>query len=104
MPSSGAVVEVAQRKNEYLLEVNGAAFLLALRCRTHVTSTHRDPLAGAWRFLEENGETGEGRALRKVIRMLATTDGEFSESEVWLFSAETLPLVAALVEAWERGL
>ena len=104
MPSSGAVVEVAQRKNEYLLEVNGAAFLLALRRRTHAISTHPDPLAGAWRFIEETADTGEGRALRKGIRTLATTGGEFSESEVWLFSAETLPLVAALVEARERGL
>ena len=30
---------------------------------------------------------------------LTTGNGEFAESEVWLFSAETLALVAALVEA-----
>jgi len=51
------------------------------------------------RFLEEVGETGEGQALRKVIKALATTGGEFSELDVWLFSAEMLPLVATLVEA-----
>jgi hypothetical protein len=30
---------------------------------------------------------------------LASGNGEFAESEVWLFGAETLGLVAALVEA-----
>jgi hypothetical protein len=35
---------------------------------------------------------------------LAAGNGEFAESEVWLFSAETLALVAALVEARIEGL
>jgi hypothetical protein len=34
---------------------------------------------------------------------LTSGDGEFAESEVWLFSAETLALVAALVEARIAG-
>lgn len=45
---------------------------------------------------EGQGDMKRYRALRKVIRMLATTGGEFSESEVWLFSAETLSLATAL--------
>ncbi len=44
-----------------------------------------------------------GSAVAEWVRV-GETGGEFSESEVWLFSAETLPLVAALVEARERGL
>ena len=43
--------------------------------------------------------TGESQALRKVIKALATTGGQFSASDAWLFSAETFPLVATLVEA-----
>ena len=83
--------------------MNAAAFLAAVRRRTRFTLAHDDPLAAAWRFLDEHGETGEGQALRKVIRTLAATDGEFAESEVWLFSAETISLVDALVEARLEG-
>jgi hypothetical protein len=35
---------------------------------------------------------------------LASGNGEFAESEVWLFSAETLGLVAALAETRIEGL
>ncbi len=55
------------------------------------------------RFLEEDGGTGEGQALRKVIKARATTGGDFSESDAWLFSAETIALVDALVEARLEG-
>lgn len=34
---------------------------------------------------------------------LVPSTGEFAESEVWLFSAETLAFVAALVEARIEG-
>ncbi len=84
--------------------MNAAAFLVALRRRARYVSTVRDPLAEARRFLDAHGETGEGRALRKVVETLATGTGDFNESEVWLFSAETLALVSALVEARMEGL
>ena len=51
-------------------EINAAAFLFTLGRRTHAISTHPDPLRVAWRFIEENGKAGEGRALREVIRTL----------------------------------
>jgi hypothetical protein len=38
-----------------------------------------------------------------VIETLATGTGEFSESDVWLFSGETLALVSALVEVRMEG-
>jgi len=57
----------------------------------------------ARRFLDAHGETMEGQALGKVIETLATGTGEFSESDVWLFSAERLALVDALVEACMEG-
>ena len=82
--------------------MDAAAFLVALRRRGCATSPARDPLAEARRFLDAHGETGEGQALRRVMDTLASGNGEFAESEVWLFSAETLALVAALVEARER--
>ena len=84
--------------------MDAAAFLLALNRRARVPSPTRDPLAEAWRFLDVHGETGEGQALRRVMDTLASGNGEFAESEVWLFSAETLALIAALVEARMKGL
>ncbi len=84
--------------------MNAAAFLVALRRRARAVSPVRDPLAEARRFLDARGETGEGQALRRVIETLATGAGDFDESEVWLFSSETLALVDALVEARLQGL
>ena len=84
--------------------MNGATFLLALRHRTRTVSPVRDPLAEARRFLDAHGETGEGQELRRVIETLTTGAGDFAESAVWLFSAETLALVSALVEARMEGL
>jgi hypothetical protein len=92
-----------RRGTECPLEMNAAAFLVALRRRARVTSPARDPLAEATRFFDAHGETGEGQALRRVIDTLASGNGEFAESEVWLFSAETLPLVAALVDSRIEG-
>ena len=84
--------------------MNAAAFLVALRSCARATSPVRDPLAQARRFLAARGETGEGQAVRKVIETLATGTGDFAEAEVWLFSANTLALVSALVEARLQGL
>ncbi len=84
--------------------MNAAAFLVALRRRAHAASPVRDPLAEARRFLYARGETGEGQTLRRVIETLATGAGDFDESEVWLFSADSLALVSALVEARLQGL
>ncbi len=83
--------------------MDAAAFLVALRRRVRVASPARDPLAEARRFLDAHGASGEGQALRRVIDTLASGNGEFAESEVWLFSAETLALVDALVEARIEG-
>ena len=77
---------------------------MALRRRARYVSPARDPLAEVRRFLDTHGETGEGRALRRVIETLATGTGDFAKSEVWLFSAETLALVDALVDARLQGL
>jgi len=83
--------------------MNAAAFLLALRSRARATSPFRDPLAEARCFLDEYGETAEGRAFCRVIDTLASGKGEFAEAEVWLFSANSLGLVAALIEARLQG-
>ncbi len=83
--------------------MNAADFLLALGRRSRLGSNARDPLAKAWRFLEAHGETAEGQALRRVMDTLASGKGEFGESEVWLFSAKTAALVAALVETRIEG-
>jgi hypothetical protein len=83
--------------------MNAAAFLVALRRGARAVSPVPDPLAAARCFLDAHGETGEGQALHKVIETLATGAGDFAESDVWLFSAETLALVSALVEARMEG-
>lgn len=79
--------------------MNAAAFLLSLGRRTHTPSPTPDPLKEAREFLVAYGDTAEGQALRKVIKAIADTDGDFANTEVWLFSDKTLALVAALVEA-----
>lgn len=84
--------------------MNAADFLLALGRRSRLASNARDPLAEARRFLDAHRETAEGQALRRVMDTLASGKGEFGESEVWLFSAKTAALVAALVEARIEGL
>lgn len=80
-----------------------ATFLNSIKQRTRFTSTARDPLAAAWSDLDKHGETAEAAALRKVIRALASRNGEFSDSEVWLFGTETMTLVAALADARMEG-
>jgi len=80
-----------------------AAFIAAAGRRTRFSSTHRDPMIAAWFFLGRYGETAEGQALRKVLRALAATRGDFAESELALFSTETLTLITALAEARYQG-
>jgi hypothetical protein len=76
---------------------------VALRRRARSTSPAQDRLAEAQRFPDENGETGEGRALRKVIETLISGTGDFDESEEWSYSNATLELVAALLEERLEG-
>lgn len=83
--------------------MDAGKFLLALGRRTQLGCNVRDPLAEARRIIGKNPDTGESQALRKVIAALATTRGEFSDSELWLFSAETCALVAALINARFEG-
>jgi hypothetical protein len=83
--------------------MNAAAYLVALRRRASKVSDARDPLAEARRFLAAHGHTAEGMAFRKVISTLATGNGAFRESEVWLFSQEALGLIAALIDARTGG-
>ena len=83
--------------------MNLAAFLAAASRRTSFTSTHRDPLQAARQFIKEHGATAEGRALHNVLKALAAKEGEFDESELFLFSTETLTLIKALGEARMEG-
>lgn len=79
--------------------MNVASFLIAVRRRASRHCESRDPLADARRFLNEHGDTGEGQALRRIIAALQSGDGEFVESDVFLFSSELLALVDALIES-----
>ena len=92
-----------RRENDCPLEMNAAAFLRALRRRTRLVSNARDPLAEARRFLDAHRETAEDQAFRRVMETRASHSGKFAEPEVWLFRAETLAFVAALVEARIEG-
>jgi hypothetical protein len=79
--------------------MDAAAFLLSLRKRAMRSAPSLDPLADTRCFLVQYAETAEGRALRRVLQALASGSGKFVESEVWLFSRETIGLVSALVDA-----
>jgi len=83
--------------------LNLAAFIAAVKGRTRFTSTARDPLEAARHFIDQHGETAEGQALRRVIRALAATSGDLPESDLWLFSTDTLTLIDALVDARIKG-
>ena len=83
--------------------MNLPAFLAATGLRTNFTSTHRDPLDAARKFLDKHGTTAEGQALRKVLKALAATSGDFAESEIFLLGTESLTLVKALAEAQVEG-
>ncbi len=83
--------------------MDAAVFFAAVRRKSDFTSTDRDPLTAAWRFVDQHGETAEAQALRKVIKALAAKEGEFADSEVWLFGTEAITLVAALVDARIEG-
>ena len=50
------------------------------------------------------GNVARAKPLRRVTETLATGAGNFNESDVWLFGAETLALVDALVDARLEGL
>jgi hypothetical protein len=79
------------------------AFIAAAARRTRSTSTHRDPLLAARQFIDQHGTTLEGQALRKMLKALTVMRGDFAESELFLFSTESLTLVKALVEARIEG-
>jgi len=83
--------------------MNAAAFLAAIRSRAKTISTHPDPLVGALTFLEEHGDTGEGRMLRRIIDTLASGKGDYAESDLYLLRDKMLAVVVALIEARERG-
>ncbi len=91
------------RRSRHNLQMDLPAFIAAAGRRTRFTSTHRDPLKAALNFLDEHGETSEGQALRKMLKALAVMHGEFAESELILFSTETLTLVKALADARMEG-
>ena len=78
--------------------MDAVAFLLLIQRRAGGSANIRDPLAAVEFFLRDGGETAQGKALRDVLRALATGNGEFSESAVWLFDQERLQLIAALIE------
>ena len=79
--------------------MDAATFLVALKKRAPGNRQPDDPLAAAKRFLAQHAETAEGRALQRTLEGLASGTGEFTESDTWLFSSDTLDLVVALVDA-----
>lgn len=83
--------------------MDAAPFITLLKRRARFISSHPDPLVGAFRFLKEHGNTGEGQILRRVIDTLATGNGEYAESDLYLISEQMLALLVALIEAREHN-
>ncbi len=85
------------------MKMSAAGFLLEISRRSRGVSPSRDVLADVRRFLELRGETAEGQLVRKVLSTLITTEGNFVDSEIWLLSAESCALLAALADARTEG-
>lgn len=83
--------------------MDAAPFITTLRRRARFISSHPDPLFGAYRFLREYGDTGEGQILRRVIATLATGNGEYSESDLYLISERMLAVLVALIQARDHN-
>ncbi len=87
----------------YTPRVDAAAFLVALRRNTGSLPNIADPMADALAFLKDHGDTGEGLALRRVMRTLATGEGQFSEADIYSFSKKTCGLVSVLLDMRDMG-
>jgi hypothetical protein len=79
------------------------SFLLEIKRRAADRDLSKDPLSKAILLLAGTALTAEGQALKRVLDALATGGGSFRESEVYLFSASSLALVAALIDARFAG-
>lgn len=80
-----------------------AAFLLALQRRASPKFEYPNPLRAATLYLQLNPDTAENRALRKLLKAIATGEGTMRESEICLFSGELASLTAALLDARLAG-
>ncbi len=83
--------------------MNTAANLSAITRRASPGPGYADPLATAVQRIQKAPDTGECRALRKLLEILATKQGTFREAEAWSFSGETAGLTAALIDARLEG-
>lgn len=83
--------------------MNAAEFFSLIEKRAPETYAAEDPLMQAQRFIDDNGMTGEGRALRHVVEALWTGKGEFEETDMASFGAKSLALIVDLVAARTDG-
>jgi len=84
--------------------MDAAAFLILVQRKAGGSADLRDPLAAAKDLLAMSGETAEGKALREVLRTLASGNGTFKDADIWLFSKDRLRLIASLIEMRIAGL
>lgn len=80
-----------------------ADFLAILGQVGPAPSVTEDPLKQAQRFIDLNGETGEGRVLLSVVKALWTGEGTFSESDLYSLGSNSRALISALSEARVEG-
>jgi hypothetical protein len=82
--------------------MNSAAFLLAVKRRLIIAT----PLT-RWSRQAHSSQTmgipDEGQALQRLIVALASGNGEFAESDQWLFSQRTTAIAGALTDARRDG-
>jgi len=77
--------------------------LVAIMRTTHSQDSITDPIAEALSEIERDGDTGEGRLLRRICSAVATGEGQFREEEISLLSRPGRELVYALAEARMTG-
>jgi hypothetical protein len=84
--------------------VDVATFLANLKCRAPLAMSVENPLDRVQQFIDLHGSTGEGKALLAVVQGLWKRSGQFSASEIYAFSSDSLALISALIDAREAGL
>ena len=82
--------------------MNGGTFIVALQRRCGAAAV-ADPLGFAQDFLAGSGDSEQGALFRRLLRTLATGDGEYLDAELDLFGHNLALLASSVIEARIAG-
>ncbi len=84
-------------------KIDAATFLLSVKRRSGAADI-ADPLAVVRVLLDAAQATAEGQLLSRLLQTIATGEGAYEESDVWLLSGDSLALACSLIDARNSGL